>query len=50
LKPIPIMGQPCCNAVNKAPKKGTGTDMQCIVHLLTDEEKKQHDVSKILNL
>ena len=21
-KPIPIMGQPCCNAVNKVPKKG----------------------------
>ncbi|RLM58649.1 hypothetical protein C2845_PM18G03230 [Panicum miliaceum] len=32
-KPIPIMGQPCCNAV-KVPKKGTKIDMQCVVNYL----------------
>ncbi|CAL4981789.1 unnamed protein product [Urochloa decumbens] len=47
---VPIMGQPCCNGVNKVPKKGVKIDMQCVVELLTDEEKNHHDVSKILNL
>ncbi|KAL6634630.1 hypothetical protein ACP70R_027301 [Stipagrostis hirtigluma subsp. patula] len=49
-QPIPIMGQACCNAVNKVPKKGDNIDMQCIVDLLTDAEKDHHDEDKILNL
>nr|TKV99942.1 hypothetical protein SEVIR_8G077100v2 [Setaria viridis] len=49
-RPIPIMGQPCCNAVNKVPKKAINIDMQCIVELLTDEQKNHHDVSKMSNL
>ncbi|CAL4994789.1 unnamed protein product [Urochloa decumbens] len=49
-RPIPIMGQPCCNGVNKVPKKGIKIDMQCVAELLTVEEKNHHDVSKILNL
>ncbi|KAF8711343.1 hypothetical protein HU200_029371 [Digitaria exilis] len=49
-RPIPVMGQTCCNTVNKVPKKGTRIDMQCIVDLLTEDEKTNHNARKILNL
>ncbi|TVU03033.1 hypothetical protein EJB05_51448, partial [Eragrostis curvula] len=49
-KPIPIQGQPCCNAVNKVPRKGKDIDIQCIVDKLTPTDKEKNDAAKILNL
>ncbi|TVU26046.1 hypothetical protein EJB05_28575, partial [Eragrostis curvula] len=49
-KPIPILGQACCNAVNRVPREGKDINIQCIVDELTPTDREKNDETKILNL